>query len=40
MGEEELPLVTAGNDVACLSQFIKPERDFYTAGEVIDRLLA
>jgi nitronate monooxygenase len=38
-GEIELPLVTAGNDVTELSQFIAPDRDTYTAEDVLHRLL-
>ncbi|HEY5481327.1 MAG TPA: nitronate monooxygenase [Verrucomicrobiae bacterium] len=36
----ELPLVTAGDDVADIAQFLKPGRDSYSAQDVLDRLLA
>jgi hypothetical protein len=36
----ELPLVTAGDDVADIAQFLKPGRDSYSAHDVLDRLLA
>lgn len=35
-----LPLVTAGNDVAHVARFLQPGRNSYTASEVIDRLLS
>jgi nitronate monooxygenase len=38
--EPEPALITAGNDVAQLAQFLKPNRDSYTAAEVIDYLCA
>jgi NAD(P)H-dependent flavin oxidoreductase YrpB (nitropropane dioxygenase family) len=38
--EVELPLVTAGNDVANIASFLRPGQDSYTAAEVVDRLLA
>jgi hypothetical protein len=38
--EVELPLVTAGNDVANIVNFLKPGQNSYTAAEVVDRLLA
>jgi NAD(P)H-dependent flavin oxidoreductase YrpB (nitropropane dioxygenase family) len=34
-----LPLVTAGNEIANVSQFLQPGRDSYTAAEVILLLL-
>jgi len=37
-GEAELPLVTAGNDVALIADFLRPGRDTYSAAEVIHRL--
>ena len=37
-GEVELPLVTAGNDVAHIVDFLSPGRDSYSAAEVILRL--
>jgi nitronate monooxygenase len=36
----ELPLVTAGDDLADIAQFLKPGRDAYSAQDVLDRLLA
>jgi NAD(P)H-dependent flavin oxidoreductase YrpB (nitropropane dioxygenase family) len=39
-GSEELPLVTAGYDVGRVAEFLPPGRDSYSAGDVIDRLLA
>lgn len=39
-GENELPLVTAGDDLAMLAQFLPSGRDTFTAAEVIRRLLA
>ncbi len=36
----ELPLVTAGDDLAQLAQFLPPGRDSYSAQDVLDRLLA
>ena len=39
LGEEpERPLITAGNDVACIAEFLRPGRDTYSAAEVVDRL--
>lgn len=38
--DEELALLTAGNEVACVAQFLKPGCDTYTAAEVIAQLLA
>lgn len=38
--EQELALVTAGNDVDQITRFLKPGRDSYTAEEVIQCLLA
>ena len=35
----DLPLLTAGNDVAQVARYLQPGRDSYTAGEVIDYLL-
>jgi len=37
--EAELPLLTAGNDVAEIARFIKPGGDSYTAAEVVHCLL-
>jgi NAD(P)H-dependent flavin oxidoreductase YrpB (nitropropane dioxygenase family) len=37
--DEELALLTAGNEVAHVAQFLKPGRDSYTAAEVIAQLL-
>ena len=39
-GEMDLPLITAGNDVAHIANFLQPGRDSYSAVEVITRLLA
>jgi NAD(P)H-dependent flavin oxidoreductase YrpB (nitropropane dioxygenase family) len=36
---DELPLVTAGDDVAQLAQFLSPGRDSYSAADVIGLLL-
>ncbi len=36
----ELPLVTAGDDLTHLAQFLKPGRDTYSAKDVLDQLLA
>jgi len=36
----ELPLVTAGDDLADIALFLKPGRDSYSAQDVLDRLLA
>ena len=39
-GEEtDLPLITAGNEVANIAAFLQPGRDSYTAAEVVARLL-
>jgi hypothetical protein len=38
--EEELPLVTAGNDVANIADFLRPGQDSYTAADVVSRLLS
>lgn len=35
----ELPLLTAGNDIAQLARFLKPDTDSYTAADVIAYLL-
>lgn len=35
----DLPLVTAGNDVAQIARFLPPGRESYTAADVIDHLL-
>ena len=37
--EIDLPLLTAGNDVAHIADFLRPGRDSYSAAEVIGRLL-
>lgn len=39
-GSAELPLLTAGDDVASIAQFLPPGLESYTAGDVLDRLLA
>jgi len=36
----DLPLVTAGNDVAEVAKFVRPGRDTYTAAEVVRHLLS
>lgn len=36
----ELPLVTAGDDLAQLAQFLSPDRDSYSAADVLARLLS
>jgi hypothetical protein len=38
--EEELALMTAGDDVAQVARFLKPGCDTYTAADVVRRLLA
>jgi nitronate monooxygenase len=38
-GASELPLLTAGNDVAQLARFLKPGADSYTAADVVAYLL-
>ncbi|MFO1475354.1 MAG: nitronate monooxygenase [Verrucomicrobiota bacterium] len=38
-GLRELPLVTAGDDICHLAEFLPPGRDSYTAADVIRRLL-
>jgi NAD(P)H-dependent flavin oxidoreductase YrpB (nitropropane dioxygenase family) len=38
-GTHELPLLTAGNDVAELARFLKPGADSYTAADVVTYLL-
>jgi NAD(P)H-dependent flavin oxidoreductase YrpB (nitropropane dioxygenase family) len=35
----EFPLVTAGDDLACLAEFLPPGRDSYSAADVLSRLL-
>lgn len=35
----DLPLITAGNDVAHIANYLQPGRDSYSAAEVIQRLL-
>ena len=39
-GVPELPLVTAGNEVANVASFLQPGRDSYTAADVVAALLA
>jgi NAD(P)H-dependent flavin oxidoreductase YrpB (nitropropane dioxygenase family) len=36
----ELPLLTAGDEVAQIAQFLPPDADFYTAADVLSCLLA
>ncbi|HWL53260.1 MAG TPA: nitronate monooxygenase [Chthoniobacteraceae bacterium] len=38
-GDEELALVTAGEDLSLIDDFLKPGEDAYTAAEVVERLL-
>jgi NAD(P)H-dependent flavin oxidoreductase YrpB (nitropropane dioxygenase family) len=38
-GVREMPLLTAGNDVAELARFLKPDADSYTAADVVAHLL-
>jgi len=38
-GKVDLPLVTAGNDVADIANFVRPGSNSYSAAEVITRLL-
>jgi nitronate monooxygenase len=38
-GEPDLPLLTAGNDVADIANFLRPGCDAYSAAEVVGRLL-
>jgi hypothetical protein len=38
-GPDELPLVTAGDDLDCVAQFIPPGRDSYSAADVLRQLL-
>jgi nitronate monooxygenase len=38
-GDLEPPLVTAGDDAAQVHRFLKPGRDSYCAGDVLDALL-
>lgn len=39
-GQNEPPLVTAGDDMAHIAEFLKPGCDTYTAADVVERLLA
>jgi nitronate monooxygenase len=39
-GTEELALLTAGDEVANVAQFLPPDGDSYTAADVLQRLLA
>lgn len=39
-GYQEVPILTAGNDVANLKRYVAEGKDSYTASEVIDLLLA
>jgi NAD(P)H-dependent flavin oxidoreductase YrpB (nitropropane dioxygenase family) len=38
--DTELPLLTAGDDIANIARFLRPGADSYTAGEVLSCLLA
>jgi len=37
---EDLPLLTAGNDVANVASFVQPGRDSYSAADVVRHLLS
>jgi hypothetical protein len=37
--EQELALLTAGDDVANVARFLKPGCDSYTAADIMERLL-
>jgi nitronate monooxygenase len=37
--EKELPLLTAGDDISEIAQFLKPGCDSYTAADVVQRLI-
>ena len=39
-GETEPALITAGDDLASIAEFLKPGRDSYNAADVVERLLA
>ena len=39
-GPNELPLVTAGDDLAHLARFLAPDRDSYSAADVLGYLLS
>jgi nitronate monooxygenase len=39
-GTYELPLVTAGDDLNCLAQFLPPGRDSFSAADVLRQLLS
>ena len=39
-GGDELALVTAGDDLAYIANFLKPGRESYTAADVVERLLS
>lgn len=38
-GETDLPLITAGNEVASIASFLRPGRNSYSAAEVVGSLL-
>ena len=38
-GKREPALVTAGDDLATIAEFLKPGRESYTAADVMERLL-
>jgi nitronate monooxygenase len=38
-GQLELPIVTAGDDIAQLARFLAPGKDTYTAADVLKNLL-
>src|SRR6185312_3290328 len=39
-GDTDLPLITAGNDVANIANFLRPGRNSYSAAEVVGSLLS
>mgnify|MGYP006312874905 CR=1 FL=1 len=39
-GESEAPIFTTGEDLLTIKQWLSPEKPEYSAGEVIDYLLA
>ena len=38
-GYEELPMLTSGDDIACILEYITPERQSYHARDVVKALL-
>jgi len=39
-GRDELPLLTTGDDLVLLAHFLPPDRDAYTAADVLRVLLS